>query len=146
MRGCLTVVWMCVSLMTSRWNIFLCPSWPFTYLLWSNVWSSHLLTFELSPWFSGWWLSGKESACQCPISRFCPWVGKIPWRRKWQPTPISFSGKSHGQRSLVGYSPWGHKKLNMINNMNNSNAFWNLTPDYNLKMFPILCVAFSLWW
>ena len=40
-----------------------------------------------------------------------PWVGKIPWRRKWQSTPILLPGKSHGQRSLVGYSPWGRKKL-----------------------------------
>ena len=39
-----------------------------------------------------------------------PWVGKIPWRRKWQSTQVLLPGKSHGQRSLVGYSPWGHKK------------------------------------
>ena len=39
------------------------------------------------------------------------WVGKIPWRRKWQPTPVSLPGKSHGQRSLVGYSPWSRKEL-----------------------------------
>ena len=37
------------------------------------------------------------------------WVGKIPWRRKWQPTPVYLPGESHGQRSLAGYSPWGHK-------------------------------------
>ena len=43
--------------------------------------------------------------------RFDPWVGKIPWRRKWQPTTVSLPGKSHGQRSLVGYSPWGGKEL-----------------------------------
>ena len=44
--------------------------------------------------------------------RFYPWVGKIPWRRKWQPTPVSvfLPGKSHGQRSPEGYSPWGHKE------------------------------------
>ena len=36
---------------------------------------------------------------------------KIPWKRKWQPTPVLLPGKSHGQRSLVGYSPWGHKEL-----------------------------------
>ena len=35
-----------------------------------------------------------------------PWIGKIPWRRKWQPTPVFLPGESHGQRSLVGYSPW----------------------------------------
>ena len=38
------------------------------------------------------------------------WVGKIPWRRKWQPTPVFLPGESRGQRSLVGYSPWGHKE------------------------------------
>ena len=40
--------------------------------------------------------------------RFDPWVGKIPWRRNWQPIPVFLPGKSHGQRSLVGYRPWGH--------------------------------------
>ena len=39
-----------------------------------------------------------------------PCVGKIPWRRKWQPTPIFLPRESHGQRSLVGYRPWGHKE------------------------------------
>ena len=42
---------------------------------------------------------------------FDPWVRKIPWRRKWQPTPVFLPGKSHGQRSLVGYTLWGHKEL-----------------------------------
>jgi len=41
---------------------------------------------------------------------FDPWMGKIPWRRKWQPTPVFLPEKSSGQRSLVGYSPWGHKE------------------------------------
>ena len=50
--------------------------------------------------------SVSESIClQCGRPGFNSWVGKIPWRRKWQPTP----GESHGQRSLVGYSPCGHK-------------------------------------
>ena len=35
------------------------------------------------------------------------WVRKIPWRREWQPTPVFLPRKSHGHRSLVGYSPWG---------------------------------------
>ena len=47
----------------------------------------------------------KESACK-------PWVRKIPWRREWQPTPVFFPGKFHGQKSLVGYSPWHHKGSN----------------------------------
>ena len=40
-----------------------------------------------------------------------PWVGKILWSRKWQPTPVFLPGKSHEQKSLVGYSPWGHKRV-----------------------------------
>ena len=44
---------------------------------------------------------------------FSPWLGKISWRRKWQPTPVFLPGKSHGWRNLVGYSSWGHKKLDM---------------------------------
>ena len=58
--------------------------------------------------------SDKEPACQCRKHRrpgFNPWVRKIPWRRKWQPTPVFLPGESHGQRSLVGYSPWGHKRV-----------------------------------
>ena len=39
------------------------------------------------------------------------WVEKIPWSRKWQPTPVFLSRESHGQRSLAGYSPWGYKDL-----------------------------------
>ena len=63
------------------------------------------------------WLCGKRSACQCRRCRrheFDPWVRMIPWRRKWQPTPAFFPGKFHGQRSLVGYSPWGHKKSDFV--------------------------------
>ena len=44
-------------------------------------------------------------------TRFDPWVGKIPWRREWQPTPVILPGEFHRQRSLAGYSPWGHKEL-----------------------------------
>ena len=53
---------------------------------------------------------GKASCLQCGRPGFDPWVGKIPWRRKWQPTPVLLPGKSHGQRSLVGYSPRVHKE------------------------------------
>jgi len=42
---------------------------------------------------------------------FNPWVRKIPWRREWLPTPVFLPGESHGQRSLAGYSPWGHKRV-----------------------------------
>ena len=46
------------------------------------------------------WLRDKEFTCQCKRHGFNPWVRKIPWRRKWQPTPVFLPGKSHGQRSL----------------------------------------------
>ena len=52
--------------------------------------------------------SGKEPAYQCrrrKRHKFDPWVGKIPWRRKWQPISVFLPGKSRGQRSLLGYSP-----------------------------------------
>ena len=63
--------------------------------------------------------SGSKSACTSLVTQtvknlpavwetwFNPWVGKIPWRRVWQPTPEFLPGDSHGQRSLAGYSPWG---------------------------------------
>ena len=53
---------------------------------------------------------GKEFACQCWRLGFNPWVRKIPWSREWQPTPVFLPGKSHGERSLVGHSLWGHKE------------------------------------
>ena len=49
---------------------------------------------------------GKEPANNVRDRGSIPWVGKIPRRRAWQPTPVSLPGKSHGQRSLAGYSPW----------------------------------------
>ena len=54
---------------------------------------------------------GKESVCQCRRCGFDSRVGKIPWRRKWQPAPVFLPGKSHGQRSLVGCNPRGCKRV-----------------------------------
>ena len=57
--------------------------------------------------------SGKEPACQCrrhKRRKFDPWIRKIPWRRKWQPTPAFLPEKFHGQRSLASCSPWGRKE------------------------------------
>ena len=48
------------------------------------------------------------------------WLGKIPWRRKWQPTPVFLPGKSHGQKSLMGYNPLGGKELDMTEQLNNN--------------------------
>ena len=54
--------------------------------------ASSFLFYGMVPW----WLSGKEFVCQCRKCGFDPWVGKIPWRRKWQPMPVFLPGKSHG--------------------------------------------------
>ena len=61
-------------------------------------------------YWASWWLSGKESPCQCRGHRFHPWVRKIPWRRKWQSTPVFLPGKSHGQRNLGRLQSTGSQK------------------------------------
>ena len=89
------------------------PWWP-DYL--SKV---HLLIATL--WWSGfqfmnfggiypWWLRQSRICLQCGRPAFDLWVGKIPWEREWQPTPIFLPGEFHGQRNLVGYSSRGHKE------------------------------------
>ena len=65
----------------------------------------------------------KASACNAGHG-FDPWVRNIPWRRKWQPTPVFLLGKFHGWRSLVGYSLWGHKESDMTERLNNI-KFWS---------------------
>ena len=70
--------------------------------------------------------SGKEPTFQCMRHKrgkrwgFSPWVGKIPWRRAWQPTPAFLPGESHGQRSLVGYRPWGRKESETTERLSSS--------------------------
>ena len=71
--------------------------------------------------------SGKESTCQCRRSkscRFSPWVRKSPWNRKWQPTPVFLLRKFHGQRSLVGYSPWGRKESDTTGHIQHTHTQW----------------------
>ena len=58
-----------------------------------------------------WWLSDKESTCQCRRLGLDPWLRKIPWRRKWQPILVFLPGKSHGQRSPADNNPWGRKRI-----------------------------------
>ena len=72
------------------------------------------------------WLGGKpwESVClQCGRPGFNPGVGKIPWRRKWQPTPVLLPGKFHGLRILAGYSPGGHKELDTTEQLNWTDSY-----------------------
>ena len=76
---------------------------------------------------------------QCRRCKFRPWVEKIPWRRKWQLTPVILPGKSHGQRSLVGYGPWGGKesdmteytfKSSLVSSPNIPNPLWQLISPF----------------
>ena len=66
-------------------------------------------------WLPRWALVVKNLCANAGDMRhgFDPWVGKILWRRKWQPTPVFLPGKSHGQRSMAGYSSWDHKESDM---------------------------------
>ena len=88
--------------------------------LFSTQWKNNLTAFlgpiksiypSLKLVLAQWqWHSGKESTSPCRRHIRCgfdTWVGKIPWRRKWQPTPVFLPGKFPGHRSLVVYSPWG---------------------------------------
>ena len=73
----------------------------------------------INQWIKGFpgGTSGKEPTCQRrrhKRHRFDPRVRKLPWRRAWQPTPVFLPGESHGQRSLVGYSPWGAKSSTQL--------------------------------
>ena len=64
---------------------------------------------------------------------FKPWVGKIPRRRKWQPTPVLLPGKSRGLRSLVGYSPWGGKQSDTTERLH---FFYSLEHPLDLDVYP----------
>ena len=82
--------------------------------------------------------SDKEPACQCWRHKRCgfdPWVGKIPWRRKWQPTPVLLPGEFHGQRSLAGYIPRDRKGSDMTDWLSMSHL--RSTPSFSPILMPI---------
>ena len=84
--------------------------------------------------------SGKEPACSCRRHKrlgFNSWVGKIPWRRAWQPTPVLLPGESHGQRSLAGYSPQGHKELDTTEATQHAHSLILQIHQWGYKMFII---------
>ena len=66
------------------------------------------------------------------------WVGKIPWRRKWQPIPVLLPGKFSGRRSLVGYSPWGHKESDTAKQLHSTSLTHLLFSD---MFYPICCIV-----
>ena len=92
----------------------LCASWPHTW----KVPSSPCLCKWLVDTLRGFpgVSDSKESACNADLG-FDSWVGKIPFRREWQPTPVFLPGEFHEQRSVVGYSPWGHKESDKIEDL-----------------------------
>ena len=90
------------------------------------------LNYLISQGFSGG-TGCEEPTCQCRRPKNCgfdPWVGKISWRRKWQPIPVFLTGESHGQRSLAGHSPWGHTE---------SDTTWHIS-----SLTPMLCGRWQL--
>ena len=110
--------------------------------------SSALLSLEVKVCFPPltFQSSGKESTWQCRRPRrhrFNPWVGKILWRRAWQPTPVFLPGKSQGQRSLEAYSPRGHKRVGPNLGLNNNiEVHWYLTCRHRPAGMD-LCECFS---
>ena len=82
--------------------------WYTWYILVRIIWL-HIIINPSLPW----WLRWSRICLQCRRPRFDPWVGKIPWRREWQPIPVFLPGQFHGQRILVGYSPWSRKESDM---------------------------------
>ena len=72
------------------------------------------------------------------------WVGKILWRRKWQPTPVFLPGESHGQRNLVGYSPWGRKESDMTEWLSHTHTLV-ITPRTTLQNWPEGIAAAMSW-
>ena len=87
--------------------------------------------------------SGKEPTCQWWRHKRCgfePWVRKIPWRRKRQPTPVFLSGESHGQNSLVGYSLWDRRVGHDWSNLTHTKAL-----DLSYDTLPITLLILATW-
>ena len=99
----------------------------FHSFLWQSNYPLYICTTSLE---LPWWLRWLSACLQCRRPGFDPWVGNIPWRRQWQPTPVVLPGKSHGQRSLVGYSPWDCKE---------SDTTEKLHFHFSSHLYPSLC-------
>ena len=102
--------------------------WNYLSKVLSFYWSKHGICLISNNSSSSWWFIGKEWR-RC---RFDPWVKKISWRRKWKPIPIFLPGKFHGQRSLVGYSPQGCKRVR-------DNSATKQQQQSELQSWPTLC-------
>ena len=127
----LSIYWLIISDFATLSNI----------LAWKTLWTEepdrlqpmrsqkvyHITFFVLL-----WWLRQSRIGLQCKRPRFDPWVGKIPWGREWLPTPVFLPGEFHGQRSLVGYSSWDHKELNMTEWLNTFTSLTSLAQAISL--------------
>ena len=105
---------LCVRLCVCK--LFQLGLWISQVQQWRNCFSESFYILSFLLWLPRW-LSGKgkkKVCCQCRRCKRCgfdPWVGKIPWRWAWQPTPVSLPGEFHGQRSLEDCSPWDCEEL-----------------------------------
>ena len=105
----------------TSWQAWGFPRWIVNYMPPTHVEKKGMLK-ATKDWVCSLWMKIKgclptgSAAENPPLGKSCrrcgfdSWVRKVPWRRAWPPTPVLLPGESHGQRSLVGYSPWGHKE------------------------------------
>ena len=105
-------------------------------------------------WGIPWWLKWWRICLQFRRPRLNPWIRKIPWRREWQPTPVFLPGEFHGQRSLMGYSPWDRKELDTTEQLTHATRrlcdltenpdsqhdwSWSQIWNWHLWLTPCLC-------
>ena len=122
------------------WDIILCTN-IFSHLL-GCLFTLLIVSFDAQDFPGG--SDGKSVCLQCGTPGFDPWVGKIPWRRKWQPTPVLLPGKSHGQRNQVGYNPWGHKESETTEQLHFHFDAQKFFMKSNLLLFSSFVCAFGV--
>ena len=127
----------------------------------ASIWYHQCFGFELSYILIGMWGLPGGSVVKNPPAKQDTWLWSLVQEdcleNEKATTPVFLPGKSHGQRSLAGYSPWGHKELDMTEQLNNNNRYVMISPDYSNLHFPItgnvehlpIClftICISLWW
>ena len=105
----------------------------------------------MAPWivFSSVYMEffpgGKEPVCQCKRCGFESWVRKIPWRRKWQSTPVFLPGKFYGQRSLAGCSLWGGRVgHDLATKKQNIMKFWAANSKVEIRVCDELILSLNI--
>ena len=118
--------------------------WWYLLFFMNLIWTSFAVNY-CDLWGFPGGSDDKASACNAGGPGFNPWVGKIPRRRKWQPTLIFLPGESHGQRTLIGYSPWGRKESDMTEQLHF--IYCDLWSHFWLRTTWLLCSLFKklLW-